>query len=242
MKLASALIVALTLLLSTAGRASADEASTLTVSGEGSVSRTPDLAVVDVALVTRDGASAAKATAQNNAAYARLRDRLQALGLRDDAVRTTGFSVQYHPQPPPDGRVGIPPIPPSDGYGYVATRTIGVNAPRIDAAGRVVDAVVGAGGRIDGVRYLLADPRAATSAALAAAVADAQNQAKAVADAAHMRIASIKSIDVSSAPLPVAFARAMVAGAAQAPSVPTELEPTSLEVRAGVNVTYTIAP
>src|SRR5579875_3585365 len=72
--------------------ARAAEPTTLTVSGQGSVSKAPDSALIDVAIVTSDDASAAKATAQNNTAYDRLRERLRGLGVRDDAIRTTSFA------------------------------------------------------------------------------------------------------------------------------------------------------
>jgi uncharacterized protein YggE len=244
MKLASALAIAILTFFSTAHGALADDSSTLTVSGQSAISRSPDLALVDVALISSDDGAAAKATEANNVAYNHLRDRLHALGLRDEALKTTSFSVQYRPHPPQERRPlnAAPVVPaPGDRYGYVATRIVSITAPRVDAAGTVVDAAVAVGANVNGVRYTLADPHAATAQALAAAVADAQSQAKAVADAAHMHIAGIKSIDVNGSPMPVAFARAAMASDA-GPVVPTQLQPNALEVRASVSVTYTLAP
>jgi uncharacterized protein YggE len=220
--------------------ARAAEPTTLTVSGQGSVSKAPDSALIDVAIVTSDDASAAKATAQNNTAYDRLRERLRGLGVRDDAIRTTSFGVHYvaRPSATREPLGGAPPPLPPGRYGYVATRNLTITAPRVDAAGTVVDAAVAIGADVNDVRYTLADQRATVAQALSAAVADAQMQAESVAQAAHLRITGIKSIDVSSAPVPVAFA-----ARAAAPAPPqTEITPTPLDVRASVSVTYYVAP
>jgi uncharacterized protein YggE len=220
--------------------ASAADPTTLTVNGQGSVSRTPDTALVDVALVTNDEGSAAKATDLNNVAYNSLLTRLRALGVRDDAVRTVGLNVHFVPRPQALRQTlsgpALPPQP-QPRYGYVATRTLTVTAPRVDAAGRVVDAAVAVGANVNGVRFTLADQHAAVAAALAAAVADAQSQAESVASAAHLHVTGIKSIDVSGAPSPVMFAMREAA-----PATPTEIAPAALDVRASVGITYYVAP
>lgn len=219
--------------------ASAADPTTLTVNGQGSVSKTPDSALVDVALVTNDETSAAKATDQNNVAYNALLARLHAMGVRDDAIRTAAFNVHYVPRPQPLRQpLSGPILPPQQRYGYIASRTLTVTAPRIDAAGRVVDAAVAVGANVNGVRYTLADQRAAVAQALSAAVGDAQMQAESVAQAAHLHITGIKSIDVSSAPAPIAFAMRDAAVSA----TPTEITPAPLDVRASVSVTYYVAP
>jgi uncharacterized protein YggE len=218
----------------------AADPTTLTVSGAGSISRAPDNALVELSLVTNDDASAARATAANNTAYNGLRDRLHALGVRDDALRTTSINVHYVPRPAqlrqPLGGTAVPGLPQQ--YGYLATRSLEVTAPRVDGAGAVIDAAVAAGANVNGVRYTLADQRGAVAQALAAAVADAAMQAEAVAQAAHLHITGIKSIDVSSAPSPVFFA----ARAVEPASAPTEIDPSPLDVRASVSVTYLVAP
>lgn len=207
--------------------------ATLSVEGQGLVTRAPDRAEVDLTLETADPA-ATRATAANDAAYRRLADRLRALGVPGDALRTTGFTLRYvpaQPSPPPSG-----PPPRS---GYVVDRQLTVTAPRVDAAGAVVDAAVAAGGEIREVRYALADRGPALRAALAAAVADADAQAQAVAAAEHLRIVGVKSIAVGGSPPvygPVPFLRAPAAAAE------TVLPPGPLDVRAGVTVTYLVAP
>lgn len=221
------------------GRAFAADPATLTVNGAGSVSKAADSALVDIALVTSDEASASKATDQNNTAFNTLRERLRALGVRADGIRTTSFNVRYVPRPPQLRQPLASAAPPvaQQRYGYVATRSLTVTAPRVDAAGRVVDAAVAVSANVNGLRYTLADQRSAVAQALSAAVADAQMQADSVAAAAHVHITGIKSIDVSSAPSPIAFmAREAAPGAA------TEIAPAPLDVRANVTVTYFIAP
>lgn len=236
----TALILALTLGVVPAIARAADP-STLTVNGQGAISKAPDTAFVEIELVTSDLASAAKATSENDASYASLRDRLNRLGVHDDAIRTTSFDVRYVARPaerrqPLDAPAIPQPI--AARYGYVATRSVGITAPRVDASGTIVDAAVAVGANVDGVRFGLADRRAAVTQALAAAVNDAQAQAQAVAAAAHLRISGIKSIEVGGTPAPIAF---VARAAANAPS-PTEIAPSPLEIRASVTVTYVVAP
>lgn len=218
-------------------RADAADPATLTVTGAGAVAHAPDSAVVDLSVTTNDELSAAKATDENNVAFNGLRDRLRSLGVNDAEVKTTSLSVRFVARPAAM-RAPLSVEPAQQRFGYVATRALSVTAPRIDAAGRVVDAAVAAGAQVEGVRFTLADQRAAYAQALAAAVADASAQADAVAQAARLHVAGIKSIDVTSGSAPPVFA----ARAAALAATPTEITPVPLEIRASVTVTYFVAP
>jgi hypothetical protein len=210
---------------------------TLTVTGHGTVERMPDEAVVTFAIVT-DDANAGRATSANNAAYNAFAARMGGLGLGPSALKTTGFDVAYNPRPPqPNPQF-------AQRYGYVVTRTVGVTTPRIDQVGAAIDAAVAAGvTSVNGVSFRLHDQRGAYRTALASAVADAQEQARALADAAHVhlggirRIAPVGPIVPGPRPLNVAFSRT-----AQAAPVPTDVQPSDLSVQADVTITYQIAP
>jgi uncharacterized protein YggE len=208
---------------------------TLTVTGRGSVDRMPDQALVSFAIVT-DDANAGRATSANNSAYNALVTRLGGLGLGPSALKTTAYDVMYNPRPPQPN----PQVP--QRYGYVVTRTVSVTTTRTDQVGAVIDAAVAAGvTNVNGVSFGLHDRSDAYRAALAAAVSDAQGQARALADAAHVRLGRIQRLapfgPVVPGPRPVTFGRV----AAAAP-VPTEVPPSDLSVQASVSITYEIAP
>lgn len=211
-------------------------APTLTVAGNGSITRTPDQAVVRLEIETNDDV-AARATSANNAAYAKLAGALHALGLADADIKTAGYNLNYMPRPP---QLPQPPPPYPPRYGYTVDRSIDVTTGRTDQAGAIIDAAVRSGvTSIGGVSFGVRDQRAAQRQALAAAVADAESQARALADAAHVRLGRILRIappSIGPVTRPVLFQARMAAA-----PVPTEIQPGDLTVTATVNITYAIA-
>jgi uncharacterized protein YggE len=208
----------------------------LAVSGQGSVDRMPDRVTVAFGIVTNDD-NAGRATSANNAIYNTLAARMSALGIKAPALRTTSYNVSFNPRPArPDAQY-------AQRYGYVVTRQVSVADDRTDRVGALIDAGVAAGTTsVDNVAFGLRDERGAYRAALAAAVADAQEQARVLADAAHVRLGRIIELAPAggTVPPPRPFAQARVAKAA-AP-VPTDVQPSDLTVRASVSVTYSLAP
>jgi uncharacterized protein YggE len=237
--LAAAAAVAVVLATAPAGAQSParpDPISRIDVSGQGSIDRTPDQAVVSFSIVTNDDA-AERATSANNATYNALVGKLNGLGLGPAAIKTTGYYLRYTPRP-------AQPNPQfAQRYGYVVTRNVGVTTPRTDQAGAIVDAAVAAGvSTVGGIAFGLRDGRAAYRAALAAAVADAASQADALAAAAHLRIVRIRAISAGSTAVPRVFAPALRMAAAAPAVVPTDVQPSDLTVTATVSVTYEVAP
>ena len=216
--------------------APARPAAQISISGQGSVDRMPDQALVGFSIVTNDDV-ATRATSANNTIYNALLARLRGLGIEAAAVKPTGYSLSYNQRPAQPN----PAFP--QRYGYVVTRSVSVTSDRTDQAGAIVDAGVAAGvTNVGGISFGLRDSRAAYRTALAAAVADAASQAEAIAAAAHVRIVRVLSIAASSyAPAPRMMIGSVVSMAAPAP-VPTDVPPSDLNVRASVTVTYEVAP
>ncbi len=227
---------AVALLATLAPAAAATAPPALAVSGQGSVDRMPDRVTVAFGIVTNDDV-AGRATSANNAIYNALAARMSALGIKAPALRTTSYNVSFNPRPArPDAQF-------AQRYGYVVTRQVSVADDRTDRVGALIDAGVAAGTTsVDNVAFGLRDERGAYRAALAAAVADAQEQARALADAAHVRLGRIVEIAPAggTVPPPRPFALGRVAMAA-AP-VPTDVQPSDLTVRASVSITYALVP
>lgn len=212
------------------------EGPTLSVSGEGTVSHSPDQAIVNAQIITNNDA-AATATSQNNTIYNALRTRLNAIGIPESAMKTNSFNLNFIPRPN-DAATYKPPR-----TGYVVTRSVSITIDQLDAVGRAIDAAVAAGVTdVGGVSYGLRDRRALWSLALAAAVKDAETQATAVAAAAHLRIAGVRTINAGGyfAPVPLPM-QVMRASAAPAPNVPTDVQPSNIDMRATVNVVYNLS-
>lgn len=206
--------------------------ATLTVSGHGSVTRNPDRATVSLRVATNADVAAA-ATSASAAVVAALTARLTALNIPAAALVTSGYGLTYTPRPPK-------PDPAStQRYGYTVERSLNVNLENPDGAGAVIDAAVAAGVTdVTGVTFALRDPEAARRSAQAAAVADAQAQARGLAGAAHVRLVRILEIaPASGAPTPRGAPVLM-----RALAVPTTIEAGDLTATATVTVRYEIAP
>lgn len=208
--------------------------ATLTVNGSGSVDRSPDRAIVMFAIVTND-AAASRAAAANNAAYTALTGKLTALGLSGSAVKTTSYSITYNARP-------TQPNPQfAQRYGYVVTRNVRVTDDRTDRVGAIVDAGVATGvTEVDNVSFTLRDGRSAYRAALAGAVADADAQAHALADAAHVRL--VRILTVSTGGIPIGRTTEVFATRAMPAPPMTEIPASDLTINGNVSVTYEIAP
>jgi uncharacterized protein YggE len=209
----------------------------LDVSGQGSIDRAPDQAVVSFSIVTNDD-NATQATSAANGIYNALVARLHALGVDPAAIKTTSYGVSYNPRP-------AQPNPQfQQRYGFVVTRAVAVTSAQTDRVGAIIDAAIAAGvTNVNDVAFGLHDNRSPYRAALAAALSDADGQARALAAEAHVHIVRVLAISAggSSVPIhPVTRFAALAAG--PPPPVPTDLQSSSLSITATVSVTYEIAP
>lgn len=248
--------------------ADASDGPTIVISMQGVASRPPDVASLNVSIVTNDDASAV-ATSKNNAIYDALRAKLSELGIAEAAIKTSYFNVSFTPRPgtvyaspaptmrplPPATAAPMTPSPLSypnptyvPRYGYVATRQLAVTVAAVANAGAVVDAALAAGvTTVSNVQFQLVDKRAAYDEALARALKDAGGQAQAVATAGGMHLGPVKNVRVS----PALLNQQLVGTQSTAPrgaavSAPrnagTDLRPAPVEVRADVTVTYSLLP
>jgi uncharacterized protein YggE len=210
--------------------------ATLTVTGDASVSRAPDRAIVSFAIQTTD-ANSGKATSANAAIANALTAKLVQIGLPAADVVTAGYGLNYAPRP-------TKPDPASDQqYGYTVTRTINATVDAVDRAGAVIDAGVSAGATsINGVSFVLRDAHAAQRSAQAAALADAVAQARSLASAAGVRLVRILSIAPGGGEAVAPKMMRMPMMAMAAAPVPTTIDPGNLTVDAQVTLRYEIAP
>ncbi|MFN2459305.1 MAG: SIMPL domain-containing protein [Candidatus Velthaea sp.] len=237
--LAAALAAAFTFAATPVLAAATAPESTLTVTGQGVVSRAPDQAVVTVTLVTNNEV-AARALSDNNTRYNDLATKAGAAGIAAANLRTTNLNTYYNPRPQePSPNV-------AQRFGYVVSRSVQITVNALATTGAVIDAATAAGAtNVGGVSYGFRDPRAMNRLALGAAVDDAFEQARTIAAAAHVRIVRVQHIgnDGGGRPLPLqtfdTFARA--APAPESPPVPTVLPASTLDVRSTITVTYVIA-
>lgn len=166
---------------------------TLTVTGEGQVSATPDQAVVRLGVFAQQ-TEAAAAQAQVNETMQKVIAAMKQAEVPAERIQTSALSLHpvtthRHPrgddEAPPEPRV----------VGYRAQTTITARLTDLKRVGLVIDAALGAGANtLQGISFTLEDDRAAKSAALKSAVESARAKADALAGALGVRIPHLMEV------------------------------------------------
>jgi uncharacterized protein YggE len=201
----------------------AQPGSTITVSGVGSVTTTPNRADFGFGVTTR-GATAAQAMAGNGAEMRRVIAALKVVGVPADAIQTSSISLS--PLTNGDG---------SEIIGYSASNSVTATLSALGSAGKIVDAAVAAGANeVDGPNLTAADRSSLYRTALTAAVADARAKAEALATAGGVHLGAVQSIQEADGSSPVVYDKT-----AAAPASSTPVEVGSQQVTASVTVSFT---
>jgi uncharacterized protein len=201
----------------------------ITVTGTGTIDVTPDVARVMV-IVQTSAPNATQAEADNATAADRVRANLGRAGVAASDIRT--LSLQVWPQY--DYRTGQSVL-----NGFQASHTLQFTVHQLGRIGAVIDAAVAGGATtVEGITYDTNDHTAASAQALAKAVKDAQVKARAMADAAGIRLGSVVSItDLQNSPYPFPIVRAAAAPTAGGS---TQVSPPDIQLTVSVTVGWTI--
>lgn len=200
MRVLSALLFSAALSLPVAAPALAEDlgAPMITVTGEGVVEATPDVATLMIG-VTTQGVTAAEALSANSAALDGVLARLKAAGIEARDMQTSNLSLNPN-------WTGYDSSTPTIS-GYVATNMLTVRVRALASLGEVLDAAVADGANtLNGLTFGLADPAPALNEARKEAVADARAKAELLAEAAGVKLGKVISIGemgVSSGPMPM---------------------------------------
>ena len=195
------------------------------------------LAVPDRAWITVGAESRApsprEAQRRNTELMKPVQDKLRAAGIPADAIRTTGYDVQYEWEYVNNKRVG---------RGYVARNTVEVRVDAVERLGELLEVAGGSGATsLGGVRFDFKDRARLEREAIRQAVVDARAKAEAVAAGAGRaldRIVRIEERGVASSPPPVPMLRELAQTAAAAAAPP--ISAGQIEIRASVALTATV--
>lgn len=229
-----ALLVALSL---TSASANAEEDKppprTISVTAEGEVDATPDLAVVSFAVETT-APLAATAVEENARKSAAVTAAVKKDLGPNDRVTTMGYSLDPFYEQHERGSPAAPRI-----AGYVARNEVQVQLHAVDAVGRLIDTATGAGSnRVSGLQFTLEDDSGELRQALLEAGQEARRQAEAIAQALGVTLKQVVSAKTSSGP--ILYPQQRFAMAAAEARVTTPVEPGEVSVRASLQVTYEI--
>lgn len=202
------------------------QATGISVQGEGSVAVTPDLAEAWLGVSVK-GTTLAEAQRDASGRMARVMEKLAALGIPKERVKTVRFTV--FPEYDRDQAL----------TGYRVENIISVRSKATDKVGELLDGVVEAGAnRVERISFTVEDPKPPAAKAREGAMADAKARAEQLARLAGVRLGRPTYIAESGGvlpPPPVPFGRGGEAFAAVTP-----ISPGEMEIRVNFQVTYAI--
>lgn len=208
---------------------------TITVVGQGKVRIQPDVARANFGVeVARP--SVRDALDENQTVMDEVLAALEAQGIAENDIQTTGFSI-YAERFGPTG-----PLP-EDQVNYRVSNNVTVVIRDLDNVGNVIDAAVEAGANnIYGIEFRIDDPSALESEARRSAVEDAEARAEELAELTGVSVGEVVSISeviASGGYLASNFAQQIGLGGGGGGVTP--ISPGELELIMQLQVTYAIA-
>ena len=206
--------------------------NTISVSGNGEVTGTPDTLIVDLGVqVMRPTVDAA--TGESARLAQAVIDALKAEGVGEKDIQTTNYSIR----PEYDYRNDTQTL-----RGYRVSNTVSAKIRDLDKAGEAIDAATAAGGNdviVDNIRFDLEADGALITAAREAAWNDAKAKAEQLAALAEVQLGKAVSISETSSPSPPPIAYAAAPAEAGA-DFATPIQPGEASVSVVVQVQFAI--
>ncbi len=222
-------------LMQTIGRTSEapNASNTITISGTGTVSAVPDIAVATIA-ISVEGSTAKIAQNDANKKSAAVVDYLKKAGVKEADIKTSGYNIY----PQYDYNRGISRI-----RGYQVTQSLTVKIRDMDKANDILDGVVSAGAnQVNGLSFEIDKPDELQADARKKAIDDANAKAEELEDELGVDLGRIVSFSESGNDYyPIRYSTAkeamgMGGGAVPAPELPAGEN----EITVNVSITYQI--
>lgn len=212
----------------------------MTVSAEGKVSATPDLATVTLGVVSQ-GNNAADVQDQNSKKINKIIDFVKAQGITKDDISTSQFNIY----PRYDYTAGKNEI-----NGYEARQTISIKVRGVDKStdklGKVLDGATNNGANeVSGVSLSFEDPDNLRQEARQQAIAKAKVKAQELAKTAGITLGKVVSVSESGSvgyPVPMYADAAGMGGGGMSleKSVSPNIEPGSQDITAQMSVVFEV--
>ena len=205
---------------------------TVTVEGRASLALPPDQVRLTIG-VTTQAPRAQEAAAENAAAMEKVVQTLKAALGEAGSLRTVGYRVspryEWNSQTRRNQFVG-----------FEAVNQVEATSADIAAVGSLLDAAMAAGANsVKGPAWELKDPSAARIQAQAAALKDAEAQARALARAAGLELGRVLTIRTGGAGRPVPMMRALAGNRA---AKATPMEPGRITADSVVSCVFELVP
>lgn len=209
----------------------------ISVTGEGRVTVTPDLATVTVGVESMQ-ASLEEAQAEATTKMEAIIQAAEDAGIAEDDIVTTNYAVNVIQEYDNNGN-------PAEISGYRVSNQVELTVRQIDDLGSLLESVVSEGANtIYGISFSVDDPTEAASQARRQAVEDARQKADELAEAAGVEIVGILSIsEASSSSRPPEVFESEMAGAdmARGAAAPVPIQTGTNEILVRVELVYEIS-
>lgn len=208
--------------------------NTVSFSGEGKVVAKPDIAKVQLSIVT-DALTSKAAQDENSKKSKAVTDYLKKQDLDDKDIKTTGYNIYPQYKYPQFG--GQPTI-----TGYQVNQSMEVKVRNLDKVSNILDGVVTAGtNQVNSLSFEIDDPESLKADARKKAIEDAKNKAEELEDELDIDLGKIVNFSENTGgyPIPI-YMKAEIDGrggmGGGGPSVPTGEN----EIVVNVSLTYQI--
>ena len=226
------LVLALALSACSGSTAAAPADQNISVTGNGIVYLTPDIAYIYVGVHTEDP-DIAQAVERNNTQAQAVVDALKNMGIAATDIQTSSFSVwssqQYDPM------TNLP-----SGYTYMVDNTVYITVRDLAKLGHLLDTVVGAGANnINSIQFDVADKTVAMAEARQKAMDSAESLAQELASIAGVQLTGVQNISYSDY-VPSYYYGVGGGGGGAAPNATVPIQPGQIQISVSVSVTYGI--
>lgn len=209
--------------------------NTISMSAEGKVSSTPDLAMINVGVVS-SGKTAKQVTDDMSAKANKIIDFVKLQGIDPKDITTSNYSVY----PSYDYQNGNNTI-----NGYQGSESISIKVHGVDKSttqlGKVLEGAVTSGSnQIQGISFGFEDADNLRQTARKQAIEKAKQKAQELADATGLRLGRIVSISENNYASPTPMPYGLGMGGSDVKSIAPQIETGSQEITATVNVTFEV--
>jgi len=204
---------------------------TFSVSGEGNVQLSPDIAIVNAG-VTAQSPTVQAAQNELNRSIRAISSAIQKLGISAKDIKTSNYTIS----PQYDYESSTRRI-----TGYSADSTLTITVRQLDSVNSVIDTATENGAnQIGNISFDVDDKDAAENKARELAVQDAKTKARIAAKAAGFMLGRIIHYEEGggASPRPVLLDRSPMAD--EAGGIPTQIEPGTNELTVTVTLSYEI--
>lgn len=233
-----AVLAAGTVILTSKQEASAEQKTNsgdilrkITVTGTSAVKVKPDIAYVNLGVMT-ESKEATDAQSANSERMTAVIAAIKAMGIADADIKTSNYNI-YPKYDYSNNKNTI--------IGYQVSNSVNVTVRKLDDVGGIVDAAIDAGANTaNGITFSISDSSPYYAEALKLAIAQAKSKAKSIASAIGVTVDTpIEIIEQGGTYAPVAYAenaKMMAGGVARDAAMP--VSPGELEVTAYITAIF----